>query len=485
MAAIWRNRDLEQITGAPLDENGLTAQGIEKIVAEYPDEAMQVEYKSRRDLERISPKAPTDPPPYPWNPLQEHAKDICAPANSRGAIVIYGVEDSGELPGRLRPFEDGDPAKLIEQYRKDIRRYCSPTPRFDMFPVRTDDRSGFYIVAIVPPSPSAPHAVLSQTGKSGRGQLYYFVRAEGESHIRAMAEHEVAELYGQRSRGLETRRQHVTRVWEEGAARVREHSDNIWAAVSIVPDAPRDDALTPSTQQEIKDWDNNATFPDCVLGLVPAVQDNAFPEMGMLVYTQLLDMGDDVLAPGAATTYRELHANGSGYAAINMRDASEDPTAPCDLDEDSLIDTLAALTVHLLAWTTSRNGRWGNATINAGIIGTDKKGNFDISVRLIDQTGHGSGRGRRIVHRPPHIEVAAHLEEIDSTQSKLRVAYTVASRILQRFGVLEPSWLAEDGAIVATEMMNPQKPRARQWAEQHDVEFIEWNSRAQPTAQRP
>lgn len=248
--------------------------------------------------------------------------------------------------------------------------------------------------------------------------------------------------------------------------------------MSVVPDVPRDDALTPGVQSEIEEWDDSTFYPDSVLGLAEPVFDRGFPEMGMMVYTELVEVDGRFRTPAAVRGYRELHADGSGFAALLLRDAP-DTAEPWDLKEDQLVDTLAALTVHMLSWTTFRAGQWGNATVKAGIIGGDNlDGRFRTSIRLVDGTGGSfGGRGLRLVRRQPRTEALAHLEELGTTQNKLRIAYSVTSRILQSFGVVEPRWLSDSGAVDVTEMLRDQKFPARQWAEEHGVELVDRNRR--------
>ncbi|MDE1671000.1 AlbA family DNA-binding domain-containing protein [Nocardia gipuzkoensis] len=483
VAAIWRNPNLEQLVGGSLDASGITEQGLRAIVKAFPAEAMQVEYKSHRNWDdeantttrkparnKVNNK-PTDEPPAEqpddkfrdpkWSPLQERGKDVSAPANSRGALLIYGIENTGEINDRMRPFDStNDRHKMIEQYRRDIRSCVFPALQFELFPVEAVTQEGFYLVAVIPPSPYAPHAVAGNSAPDKR-PLYYFVRCEGESHIRSLAQHEVADLYSLRSRTLEERRMRVERVWADGETAVRDYSGDIWVAASIVPDVPVDAELTRAADQQIRDWDSeHGSFPDDVLGYFQSPPDRGIPGMGMLVFTQQ-ERSDSGVSTRPSETYRELHADGSGYAAVCIRSYADDVSEPCDIDPDHLVSALIAAVQHLLDWTTSRAGRWGNATVKVGLIGdVAPNGEFRVHTRLASGTYRP---GTRLVRRHPRAEVVAHLEEMESTQDRLVAAYQLASRILQYYGVLEPEWLTETGRIRITKVPDTYRRRAEAW----------------------
>ncbi|GAA1620978.1 helix-turn-helix domain-containing protein [Nocardia ninae] len=461
MVAIWRNPDLESLIGGGLDPLGFTEAGIRALVDTYPEEAMQIEFKSRRDWEKETDK--NNRKKDIWNVLQERAKDVCAPANSRGAVLIYGVENSGPTDGRMRPFEQGDPHKMIEQFRRDVRMWTSPHPRYDMFAVdavaqdgATED--GFYLVAVIPPGEAAPHAVY---GQGDRRSLTYFVRAEGESHIRVLSELEVAEMYARRNRTLEDRRARVAAVWSEGCDRVADYSGDIWVAASIVPAAPQDAELTRTAAREIEEWANSVTFPDSILGGFPRAIDYAYPETGMLVLTERTVVLGQAVAPVPTYCYRELHADGSGFAAICVQDG--DPNVNWrEIEMNSLIDAVAVATAHVVEWTTFRAGRWGDATVQAGLIGSNAlaPNGVPANVRLQDW---GAAMACRVVRRSPRAELLVRLDEIDSIRDRLVVSRRVAAQILQKFGVLEPAWLGEDGSVRLSQVPGPARSKASSW----------------------
>lgn len=272
--ALWRNPDLEDILGGKLEQGTITESGLRKLVEQVSVESEFVEYKSRGEFRK-----PQDVVAF----KQERGKDVSAPANGRGAILIYGIDDdkkSSVVEERMKPFNGAtDANKLIEQFRIDIRQFVAPTPLFDMFAVDAA-AGGFYLVLVVPPSAGAPHAFTAGPGAE-RQTFSYYVRATGETHIRSLGEHEVADRYSIRHRRQEDRARHVDTVWSEGRAELTPFRDKpIWLAVAVVPDVPVDGQLTTHVRDETQVWENTQTFPDSICGWRQPAQDYPLPCAG-------------------------------------------------------------------------------------------------------------------------------------------------------------------------------------------------------------
>ncbi|MFJ2665703.1 helix-turn-helix domain-containing protein [Nocardia fluminea] len=463
--AVWRNRDLEDLFGGQLAEAAVTAEGIERVVRGFPAESELVDYKSRLELTKVrsNPK---------WNAGQERARDVSAAANGRGGILIYGVEDIGKEPdpgARMQPFVDGEnPHELIDQFRKDVRQYTAPVPVFDMFAV--DAPGGFYLMVVTPRSASAPHAVLAQSGDS-RKALHYFVRVPGETNIRYLAEHEVAERYQVRGQSHEDRRRHSARVWEDGEEELTAKGVQVWLALAVVPDMPADALLTPAACNEIKEWEQSQSFPSSILGTRAQSMDRPFPAPGKIVYTNLVESADGEKIPGAVESYRELHADGAAYAAVMLESRSASGRV-VKLDPDELLDDVCALAIHALDWVCARAGRWGNATIKVGLVsGRDPGGTPTIK---LTSSGNISSHGlRRMDRRMPTATTIVDLGGLDTMQDRLRVAFAVAAPLVQSFGVAEPNWINEYGAIRPVMLLSQHRQRVVEWARRNEVGFDE------------
>ncbi|MDP8017648.1 AlbA family DNA-binding domain-containing protein [Prescottella equi] len=441
-----------------LEREAITEAGLRKLVEEIPVENEFVEYKSRGEFEKpATPKS-----------KQERGKDVSAPANGRGAILIYGIEDdkkSSVIEERMRPFDNAaDAHKLIEQFRKDIRQYVAPTPLFDMFAVAAA-AGGFYLVLVVPPSVGAPHAVTAGPGQE-RQTFSYFIRSAGETHIRTLGEHEVADRYSIRHRRQEDRARHAAAVWTEGRSELTPFGRApVWLAVAVVPDVLVDGQLTPQVRDEIEAWDNSQLFPDSILGHRPPVRDYPFPAPGKMVYSALAQEDGAQPDPKAVDSYRELHADGSAYAALLMGEEFRAGYVP--LDPDDLVDVIVSLVSHTLGWATARAGRWGNASVQIGFVVGSNRG-WSPGLEL---TGSGgvSVHALRRTRNHKSATTVADLASLHTTQDMLRVAYSAALPMLQIFGVIQPAWITEDGEIRKPLLLQEFRRRALEWAEVRGV----------------
>ncbi|WP_131809768.1 helix-turn-helix domain-containing protein [Mycolicibacterium fortuitum] len=458
-----RHREMEDALGGPVDRS-ITVEKVRQIAQEFTDESEFVDLKSKgtmlgkrknRDLWRL-----------------EMGKDIAAFANARGGVLIFGVEDAKSAGPceRLKPFtpDEVDPGELIEDTRKAIREVTAPLPDYDIFQVRDPDDETFYVVCVVPPSASAPHAVR-QPG-DGRNGLFYPSRAPGESHAQFLVEFQVAELYERRARVGEDRRKRAETVWADGIdALDAPRAPRVWLAVASVPDLARDDVLTAEARREIEEWEDSAdTFPTLIQKGFSGVGGYPVPAPGRMCLTQAVSdqEGTRALISVVSGFYCEIHADGSAFAALPLSEL--DGTSPFTIATDELVDTVATATAHAVAWTGARTGLWGATTVTAGIVvnGTDD------TVLKID--GYGGFDSRRIIHRPverrwPRAVTSVDLADTSSMQERLAVAFRLATSLVQAFGVPGLGWLTEEGALRPYRMNNDRVGTAREWANRHHV----------------
>lgn len=470
--AIWRQRDVEALLGGvPMEQGAITEEGLRALVREVPAESEWVEYKSKHDILSKKPKPASATRPERL-PAQERAKDVCAAANGRGALIVYGVEDEkkdADPEKRMNPFEGTDNSSdLIDNIRRNIRQFATPVPLFDVFAVPQTTGDGFYIAVVIPPSPLAPHAVVADSGDS-RKALHYHLRHPGESHIRYLTEYEVAQQYQLRARRQEERREHLTRLWNDGARALR--TPSVWLAVAITPEFPAaDDRLTPQAINDIKDWEDlQVPFPDLLLDDQRSFA-RQFPAPGKLVYTEAV-MRHGISAPGVVGSYREFHPSGAAFAALPV--ATDIPSgADADVTVDQLVDVAQALTRHCIDWVLERTGRWGTATMTIGMTGPAAAG---VYVQIVGDVPprYRLNNTRRLDSTTdlPIANVAVDLGSIDTMQDKLAAACDAALPIVQAFGVAEPNWITDTGAINTFELLSRASRYVRSWAADHDVEL--------------
>ncbi|WP_435084699.1 AlbA family DNA-binding domain-containing protein [Gordonia hongkongensis] len=461
--ALWSNPDLETILGGPLEQDAITEGGLRNLVTEVPAESEFVDYKSGTDLTKRPHQNPR------WTSAQEHTRDVCAAANGRGAILVYGIEDHNKadlLDQRMVPIPelpDKDRHAFIDHFRREIRANAAPAPLIDVIHVDAA-AGGFYLVVVIAPSPMAPHAVMAKVDNEGRAPLYYFLRHPGETNIRPLTEYEVAEKYVDRARGSEQRRRHLEQLWDAGVDEL-ESSERLWIAVAAAADLPAADSrLTPQARTEIEQWADERRFPDSLLGLRGAALNRPFPAPGRVVYTHLVDTGDG-LAPGVADSYLEVHADGSMFAALALESVSDKTNA---ISIDSLVDDIRSLTTCALDWMSERTGHWGNASIVAGIAAAGIP--YEATVTLDEAGGTRAYGLRRVpIRRLQKATTVVDLASITAAQDLLAVAYNAALPLVQAFGVPEPNWITHDGGIHFGHLMSRNGRALRAWARDHGV----------------
>ncbi|WP_435593698.1 AlbA family DNA-binding domain-containing protein [Nocardia sp. bgisy118] len=458
--AIWRHRDLEDIIGALLDSNGLTEAAILELVQQIPAESEFVDYKSRDEFKK--PRGLK-----PWSMEQEHAKDVCGSANGRGGLLIYGVEDLAKAPApadRMQPFDaSADRHAIMEQLRQDVRAYSAPTPAFEVFAVESDLKPGcFYLVVVTPASPNAPHAVTVPNGEA-RKALHYYLRIPGETSHRHLLEHEVFERYQGRIRTRAQREQRLEEVWAHAQQELLAPGSHVWVAVAVIPDMPADDFLNARARKEVIEWDQSQRFPNSILQPNTGVGDYPFPAPGAIVFTNLDRPGGESV-PAAINTYRQIHADGTAFAAERVSPQSIE-SWPVILDTDYLVDSLCAMTLHVLSWACERAGGRGTATVRAALV--SRPG----SSTKLDNAAGAQVHGLRQLdhHTMPVTTTSTDLAELVDTQSILRVASVAATRIVQGFGMPEPPWLTEDGEIDTRMVPRAALGYVRKWMEIHNV----------------
>ncbi|HUH69154.1 MAG TPA: ATP-binding protein [Mycobacterium sp.] len=459
--ATWRHREMEDALGGPIDHS-MTVEKVRQIVAEFSDESEFVDFKSKGAMlgERSNRNR--------WR--VERSKDVAAFANARGGVIVFGVRDAKAAgPGdRLEPFttREAEPGELIEDSRKAVREVTTPIPGFDMFPVHDQDASEFYIICVVPPSAAAPHAV--KTPGDGRNGLIYPSRAAGESHTVYLHEFQVAELYERRARSGEDRRRRAEAVWTEGLDALDvPGAPRVWMAVASVPDLPREDLLTEEAQQAIDQWDKNIEpFPTTIRRGWVRAGEYPVPAPGRVCFTEMVRNEDGEQVSVVRNFYREIHADGSAFAALPLSGPGDG--SPFTIVVDELVDDVATTTANTLAWTASRTGLWGATTVTAGIVvaGTDD------AVLQIDGLGGLDIRRtihRRVERRWPRAVTVVELADTVTMQGRMVVAYRLATPLVQAFGVPKLAWLTEDGGLCTFHMLRDGLRAATDWATRHGV----------------
>ncbi len=124
-----------------------------------------------------------------WNEL---AKDVAAMANTRGGLIIFGVQDKTTVLVGIDPQEVNR-----EQYAQWIRNHVQPYLQdLDIFEL--SDGTKTVLVVDVPASEMAPHFVYG-TAQRDKEQQAAVVPYRDNDHTAWMAEHQIERAYRDRS----------------------------------------------------------------------------------------------------------------------------------------------------------------------------------------------------------------------------------------------------------------------------------------------
>lgn len=472
MVGTWRHTELEAVLGGPVDLKTMTEATVRALVEAFPDESEFVDFKRRNVF--TATRKDRDELRHEWG------KDVAAFANGRGGIIIFGVVDSRAVDkgqDRVEPF-DAEVADLdlIDQFKSAIRATVMPVPAFDIAAIPVGEGDGqFVLVCVVPPSSLAPHAVTSFRDKERA--VIYPVRTAGASHTEFLREHQIAGMYQQRGQAVQDRRRRTDAVWDTGKAGLNGSQTTVWVAVASIPDLPQDDVLAPDAIDAICEWsDSERDYP----ALLFREADHGgwevpVPAPGRLVFTGSQQTSEDrVEEPVVRAAYREIHADGSAFAAISL--SSEPGTAKLNVDD--IVERTIVAAANALSWTTTRAGSWGAATVVAGIIAVDDGRHPMLTVGGLGGASPVTGRDVRRtisgVPGPAPTVTVVQLRDVTSMPGVLRAAYRLALPLVQLFGVPDLGWLRPDGRL-GKRLPIGAHPRERErlagWAAEHGVEF--------------
>ncbi|WP_440581267.1 AlbA family DNA-binding domain-containing protein [Streptomyces sp. PT19] len=249
-----------------------------------------------------------------WNEL---AKDVAAMANTRGGLIIFGVQDTTcELTGI-------DPAEVNpEQYAQWIRNHVHPYLSGLTFTTLTSpDGTRSVLVADVPASPMAPHLVYG-TASRDKDQQAAVAPYRDRDHTAWMAEHQLERAYRDRftraAQTDDTLRQLVDHTRQTVTQQQREAS--AWFIAVARPERPLPRSATRTTRDSARfvtaqAHDRAAQQPDSRLNPAAlaslSIVSNPRPGLRRWVLSTLgLRAGREA--------YAELHDDGTVVLAANL-----------------------------------------------------------------------------------------------------------------------------------------------------------------------
>ncbi|MCZ2821938.1 ATP-binding protein [Modestobacter sp. VKM Ac-2977] len=449
--SAWRSPELEARLGGPLDQQGVTLAALERLVAGAEPEGEQLDYKQPGAYARTTGARPE------WTREQEFAKDVCALANQRGGLIVIGIRDADEQAAELTPVDGSVEAfhALDQRLRLALANNAAPLPAIDTFPVPVSDFH-YCAVVVVPPSPRAPHAVVAEPGR--RLALRYPAR-DGAA-TRWLNEAEVAARYEGRVTNEAATDLRIAKAVGAGTEALR-RGQGLWTYVAVSPEfaAPVrvDAAFIDESHRWLGSNSGQSPFASFYTGSCRPI---AGP--GCVTFTSpAWREGDEDTDP--REVYLALYADGSAFVALALEPVQARTSG---VGENTLVDSLIALTATAVSWTVSRSGAWGGAVLQAGLAQSEADNGVLTPPLPLLSAAFGivkRQRRTRMLTRDPAVRIPVDLGAVRGVQDHLAITWQAASAMFQHFGLPEATQLTADGAL-----------RPWQWTDKHRRQVEEW-----------
>jgi hypothetical protein len=461
----FRSRRLQALLGVPLED--ATYKHFRALLgSEEAREGEDLDYK-------VTYAGPTK--------SDSIAVDIATFANSRGGVVVIGINDTNGVPSAAPGIDLTD--GFDREIRTAVAARVSPLPVYDVKwlpedPTSTDNpRRGIMLIA-VPPSTNAPHFV---SDPSAKGLLKCPVRIGSKKDW--MTETQVAAAY---------RRRFTTAV-DSGARLAQVESELFhhvinaggeWTTpravltVSLAAEMPGDFHISRDTLKEFQDDLAGEPF-------IPGRQGAFFT-------------GGSGVGPGRfftfgrmweRTVWAELHTDGAGCISIPLE---------CFLSGDTVMVREHLVTLHLMSalrflgrHAAERAGAVGTAVVSARILpdvlaydtatpavrhaiqhqlstGHAPADEYSLRARVMPLTAHGANVGRQEA-RDAYGETVVFLDDLGDGQPLAAAAGELTGRVLQSYGVAEPRQIRPGGVLVLP-AWEQWKSEIQRWAKQFGVE---------------
>lgn len=375
---------------------------------------------------------------------KELAKDVSAMANTRGGLIVIGVDDGKQDQAvRLAPQEPA-PGRGEEWMRLVLASYAHPpVPNVAIRRVPSQQEPGrSYWVIAVEKSPQAPHAVAP----SGNDFHPRYCVRHGTT-TRTLTESEIAQRYRDRMQAAVDDMERLADLHQNGITRLGTH-------VSSTASDPSNIAIR--------------FGPPVWLGLtsVPTVRGH-YPLVTQAARTQALRRFLDITGEGqmflvqprgAALVGRrqvrfegnptgQLHEDGSLYCAveIELKSSISDPAHDLKtLDQREVEVALLDLTRAAAAWA-AESGAGGDLMLRAQL---HRYGGRNRPFRMRNEDFASAIEGPVATVPQEAADTVAQLAALVTSELEaVSAAYTLAADLLADMGVGEPRILTAHGAM--------------------------------------
>jgi hypothetical protein len=352
------------------------------------------------DWKEMLPQPPRD---GRWNEL---AKDVAAMANTRGGLLIFGVQDKTTALVGIDPNEINQ-----QQYAQWIRNHVQPyLPDLDMFEL--SDGTKTVLVVDVPASEMAPHFVYGTAGRD-KEQQAAVVPYRDNDHTAWMSEHQIERAYRDRFARIGRAEEEIQRHINLTTQTIASHAStpSAWFIAVSRPQRPlprgayrvsRDEArevLEAAVQRaaalHAREW-----VPGPLVGMGPDVRLNPRPGLRRWVCNNLeSSINREIIT--------ELHYDGTVVMAANLTYIRESQEPPGQDDDLLLSERLVKACCYDFVATTQEQQRKlrmdSTLQLAATVISPDKPRPF---APRTSSWSDGAESTPPYARRPRHIQPA-------------------------------------------------------------------------------
>lgn len=441
MSSSWLPPRLRSLLGPSLDQVGI--EQLQRLIGLVEDTDLEFKSACYDESERADTK--------------EAALDLTGFANAHGGLIVFGIaEDGAGTATGLNPVQPERDFPLWLDQVSASRIF--PAISIGILVVESD--TGFVYLVSIPPSPRAPHAMVSAE------LLRYPVRAG--RHRRFMSESEVADQYGRRFIGASERAKELDSLLLTGKdiAEKSDHPDWVWMIAALVPDIPGSLQLQDYLTTKWNEW-----VPQGLKDF-PCYNDGPARYRVSLGYRALVVHDSLDSLPSTWRVGGELRLDGSGVLAYGypadrgqIGILRENRPLYDEFLVSDLINGLGVLAQHAL-----RTGAGGAIQVTTEIVASDEP--IVLAQYRSQMPGPLPGSRPRSNGAGPARHSLSLEGSADRGPDRLSGVRLLASDLFSAFGIAEPPQINNQNQPVLSGF-HPQdfRPRVDSWARRYGFDL--------------